>query len=62
MKPFNPKAVCPKCGGKKITYEYCGGILSESDLTDKSEEFMYRECGRCGYYWREGVKKCSSRN
>ena len=51
LKPYNPKAVCPKCGNTGIGARYMpyqvlnpGGSVPES---------VTRTCAFCGYWWNE---------
>ena len=55
-RPYNPKATCPKCGGKGNTTSF-----HETDSRCRRawirEVFlgahMHRSCSLCGYEWDE---------
>lgn len=42
MEPYDPDAVCPKCGFEQVKSEY----VSDGD-------FLVRECLRCEHEWNE---------
>ena len=51
LPPFNPAAVCPKCGFSLAS----GGCrwAHQAQRPPKAPEHMSRTCERCGFYWRE---------
>lgn len=57
MKPYDPKAVCPKCGHSDISSEYCSGIYPDHGYYDpphpSDDEAIHRHCQRCQYGWAE---------
>jgi hypothetical protein len=70
LKPFNPKALCPKCRSKDIGTLFCNAVESvwmagswngggkghdhECHCTAFQEHF-HRNCHRCEYEWFEAV-------
>ena len=60
LKPYNPRAVCPKCGGCNIATQHhsADGNLCRHDWSTRGqcetgEEHIARSCERCGYAWAE---------
>ena len=50
--PYSGKGRCAKCGHRRISTLYLGGL--RYDLYTRPEhEFMERKCARCGYVWLE---------
>ena len=63
MKTLNLKAVCPKCGLKKIKIYWCSGAEWSSQVCYKlnlfSKEHMHRRCEFCNYEW---IEKCKGKD
>jgi len=64
LNPYDPKAVCPKCGGKDVRTRYEGKIENDPcwfarkyDPPGKfpEHEYQHRTCSRCRYEWPEAV-------
>lgn len=64
MKPYDPKAVCPKCGHSDVSSEYCSGIYPDHGYYDpphpSDDEAIHRRCLRCQYGWAEAVPGAES--
>gem|GEM_PF-5494408 len=52
LRPYDVNAPCPACGvtGAKSRYKKAGGY---DPVARKSYDVMLRNCGNCGYKWRE---------
>jgi len=64
LKPFNEKAICPKCGGDKIQTYHQGPIEDDPCWYDRKNkpvgkwpkhEYLHRTCDRCKYAWPEAI-------
>ena len=58
LKPYNPKAPCPKCGEADIGTEYCEDMLDTAHRQNSPRhkgEVLHRYCARCDYAWVETV-------
>ena len=55
MKPFDPKAKCPKCGCKEISayFHAKGDRKPLGDYGYYEREILARRCDRCKYEWHE---------
>lgn len=58
LPPFNPEAVCPKCGSDQIATRWkwakIGQTIPLSDAVQAGEsEWLMRHCGRCQLNWDE---------
>lgn len=62
LPPYDPEAICPKCGHEEVTVAYVASHTSYSSprcggthLTHKYTEHLDRHCQRCHYEWAESV-------
>lgn len=55
MKPFDPDAKCPKCGGDVIRTNYHQELayFKTTRCGLGFREHMHRQCAGCGYEWDE---------
>ncbi len=54
LQPFREDALCPKCGARDISMQYCNDQHAISEhSSDMTLEHMHRQCARCGYPWIE---------
>lgn len=54
LQPFREDALCPKCGARDISMQYCNDQHATSEhSSDMALEHMHRQCARCGYPWIE---------
>lgn len=65
LKPFNPKAKCPKCGCTKIGSRWEDKIENDVCWYERKykpvgkwpeHEYMHRTCELCDYDWPEKVQ------
>lgn len=47
MKPYDPDAKCPKCGGLVIDVDWRGKCAEY----DEEREHIRCRCRKCGYQW-----------
>lgn len=62
LKPFNPNAMCPKCGHDVVRVSYSvGGCPYPADCGVSAAfddgEHLDRTCQRCHYEWAEAVMR-----
>lgn len=56
LKPFDEGALCPKCGGRDVSFKYCMSAHSIDEYeADVRTEHLHRQCARCGYEWLEAT-------
>ena len=55
MQPFDPAAICAKCGSDQITARYCTESFYFSGNHPRHERHpaIHRHCQRCHYEWLE---------
>lgn len=54
MKPFDPNATCPKCGGGEVTTVFVRrAYWSDYGGVQPDGEHLARTCTACGYAWAE---------
>jgi predicted nucleic-acid-binding Zn-ribbon protein len=55
MKPFDPNAVCPKCGNTNIATRFKPAGVPKADYVGRRFEHdtLRRVCQGCGYTWHE---------
>ena len=51
MQPYNPNAICPKCGGGVIGTAHQEKVVHYNRTI--APERIYRICRHCGYEWNE---------
>lgn len=59
LKPYNPRAVCPKCSHRVITTRYHAKPepLQICATEGVEGEHMHRKCQRCGFEWLQKPKE-----
>lgn len=58
LPPFNPEAVCPKCGSEQISTRWkranAGQAMPLSEAVHLGvSEWLMRHCARCEFNWDE---------
>ncbi|MEO6458792.1 MAG: hypothetical protein ABIO92_11065 [Chloroflexia bacterium] len=61
LKAFDENGICPKCGARDISMQYCNDQHAASEYSSEvAIEHMHRQCARCGYPWIEACLDAAS--